>query len=170
MNKFRLVSKEAYVKAMEETFPGCNYEPFELADLYYDTLKAPKRATIHSAGYDFFAPFDITLPAGETIKFPTGYRVELDPDKFLMVVPRSGLGFKYRCQLDNTVGIIDADYYFSDNEGQMWVKLTNDSREGKTIEIKAGEAYCQGIILQYHTTDDDDADGIRNGGFGSTTK
>lgn len=170
MNKFRLVSKEAYVEAMLETFPPRNENMTVFAEKAYCGLKPPKRATIHSAGYDFFVPFKITLPAGKTIKFPTGYRVELDPDKFLMVVPRSGLGFKYRCQLDNTVGIIDADYYFSDNEGQMWVKLTNDSREGKTIEIKAGEAYCQGIILQYHTTDDDNADGIRNGGFGSTTK
>ena len=170
MNKFRLVSKEAYVKAMKDSFKDYEGDVVAFAESSYNDLKQPKRATIHSAGYDFFAPFKITLPAGETIKFNTGYRVELDLDKFLMVVPRSGLGFKYRCQLDNTVGIIDADYYFSDNEGQMWVKLTNDSREGKTIEIKAGEAYCQGIILQYHTTDDDDADGIRNGGFGSTTK
>ena len=170
MNKFRLVSKEAYVAAMQERFPNVKAKAEIFAETTYNDLVCPKRATIHSAGYDFFAPFDIIIPAGKSIKFPTGYRVELDPDKFLMVVPRSGLGFKYRCQLDNTVGIIDADYYFSDNEGQMWVKLTNDSREGKTIEIKAGEAYCQGIILQYHVTDDDDADGIRNGGFGSTTK
>lgn len=164
MNKFRLVSYEAFENAMEGMIGDKN-----LYDVWKD-LKMPKRATLHSAGYDFFAPFDFTLKAGQTIKFPTGYRVELDSNKFLMVVPRSGLGFKYRCQLDNTVGIIDSDYFFSDNEGQMFVKLTNDSREGKEIHIKAGEAYCQGIILQYHTTEDDDADGIRNGGFGSTTK
>ena len=85
-----------------------------------------------------------------------------------MIAPRSGLGFKYRLQLDNTVGIIDADYYNSDNEGHIWVKITNDSRDGKVVEIKAGEAFAQAIIMQYFKTDDDNADGIRNGGFGST--
>lgn len=94
----------------------------------------------------------------------------LDNDKFLAIYPRSGLGFKYRVQLDNTVAIIDSDYSQSDNEGQMYIKLTNDSREGKPVEIKAGEAIVQGIITQFFKTDDDNADGIRNGGFGSTDK
>ena len=36
--------------------------------------------------------------------------------------PRSGLGFKFRLQLNNTVGIIDSDYYNSDNEGHNFCK------------------------------------------------
>lgn len=93
----------------------------------------------------------------------------LDEDKFLAIYPRSGLGFKYRMQLDNTVGIADSDYSGSDNEGHIFVKITNDGREDKTIHINKGEAFAQGIITQYFVTIDDETNGIRNGGFGSTT-
>ena len=136
----------------------------------YENIKLPKRATTGSAGYDFFAPFDFTLEVGQTIKIPTGIRVLLDKDKFLAIYPRSSLGFKYRIQLDNTIGIVDSDYYCSDNEGHIFIKITNDGREGKAVNIKQGEAFAQGIIQQYFVTENDDADGIRNGGFGSTNK
>lgn len=74
----------------------------------YDAIKLPARATSGSAGYDFFAPCDISLSPGESIKIPTGIRVYLDADAFLMCMPRSGLGFKHRIGMDNTLGIIDA--------------------------------------------------------------
>lgn len=157
MNKFEKISEAQFNKDFLFT-PHINYEE----------VKLPHRGTKYSAGYDVYMPFTLSLAAGATAKIPTGIRVALDEDKFLMIVPRSGLGFKYRLQLDNTVGVIDADYYNSDNEGHIWIKITNDSRDGKVIEIKAGEAFAQGIIMQYFKTDDDDADGIRNGGFGST--
>ena len=83
---------------------------------------------------------------------------------------KSGLGFKYRLQLNNTVGIIDSDYYFSDNEGHIFAKITNDSNENKTVEIKKGTGFMQGIFVEYGITFDDDVKSIRNGGFGSTTK
>ncbi len=88
----------------------------------------------------------------------------------MSLYPRSGLGFKFRLQLDNTVGIIDSDYYFSDNEGHIFAKLTNDSKEGKTVTVAAGTGFMQGIFTEYGITEDDDTAGVRNGGFGSTTK
>lgn len=159
--RFEKVSYNQYASATDKNMDLFNE---------YNEIKLPKRATTGSAGYDFFAPFDFTLEVGQTIKIPTGIRVLLDSDKFLAIYPRSGLGFKYRVQLDNTVGIVDSDYSDSDNEGHIFIKITNDGREGKTITVKAGEAFAQGIIQQYFTTEDDDTDGIRNGGFGSTTK
>ncbi len=48
---------------------------------------------------------------------PTGIRVRMQNGWVLQCFPRSGLGFKFRLQLNNTVGIIDSDYYGSDNEG-----------------------------------------------------
>jgi len=110
------------------------------------------------------------LKPGETVKIPTGIRARIDDGWVLKIYPRSGLGFKFRLQLDNTIGVIDADYYNSDNEGHIWIKITNDSKEDKTLTIKGGEAFAQGIIMQYFKTEDDNADGIRNGGFGSTSK
>ncbi|HAV18707.1 MAG TPA: deoxyuridine 5'-triphosphate nucleotidohydrolase, partial [Erysipelotrichaceae bacterium] len=93
----------------------------------YNDIKLPQRATKGSAGYDFFAPFDFTLKPNETITIPTGIRCEMDENRVLMIFPRSGLGFKYRMQLNNTVGIIDSDYFYSDNEGHIFIKITNNT-------------------------------------------
>ena len=138
------------------------------AEEIYAKIALPKRATTGSAGYDFFAPFDINLNAGETAKIPTGIRVKIDEGWLLSLYPRSGLGFKFRLQLDNTVGIIDSDYYFSDNEGHIFAKITNDSQENKALHIPAGAGFIQGIFTEYGITVDDDATETRNGGFGST--
>ena len=162
MNKFEKVSFEQYAKLSIGDDVDIRNE--------YDNIKLPKRATIGSAEYDFFAPFSFKLEVGETIKIPTGIRVFLDDDKFLAIYPRSGLGFKYRVQLDNTVGIIDSDYSQSDNEGHIFIKLTNDGKANKSININSGDAIAQGIIQQYFITEDDAATGRRNGGFGSTNK
>ena len=134
----------------------------------YNAIKLPKRATKGSAGYDIYSPFGFRLAAGQTIKMPTGIRVLLDDNKFLAIYPRSGLGFKYKVQLYNGVGIIDSDFSGSDNEGHIWVKLYNDSPEGKELVIRQGDAFCQGIIQQFFKVDDDDTTEERNGGFGST--
>ncbi len=140
------------------------------AEEIYRNIKLPHRATAGSAGYDFYAPYDVKLEPGETAKIPTGIRVLIEQGWVLKIYPRSGLGFKYRLQLNNTVGIIDSDYSQSDNEGHIFIKITNDSNEGKTLEIPAGTGFAQGIFVEYGITVDDDADGVRNGGFGSTTK
>ncbi len=158
--KFEKVSEAQFLKDFEDV---CAKE-------VYDGIKMPKRATSGSAGYDFYAPFDISLKPGQTVKIPTGIRVKIDDGWVLKIYPRSGLGFKYRLQLNNTVGIIDSDYYNSDNEGHIFIKITNDSNEEKFFSVKAGEGFAQGIFVEYGITVDDEADGVRNGGFGSTTK
>lgn len=146
---------------------GCTRED---AEKVYEGIKLPKRATAGSAGYDFYAPFDIELKPGETANIRPGIRVLIEDGWVLKIYPRSGLGFKYRLQLNNTVGIIDSDYSRSDNEGHIFIKVTNDSNEGKTLSIPAGTGFAQGIFVEYGITVDDDASGVRNGGFGSTTK
>ena len=136
----------------------------------YDSIALPQRATVASAGYDIYSPFDIVLKPKDTILIPTGLRVRMNDDDFLMIVPRSGLGFKFRLQMNNTVGIVDADYYGAKNEGHLLCRITNDSNEGKILEIKKGQGFVQGIFFKYGITIDDAASGIRTGGFGSTTK
>ena len=165
--KFHKVSKQRFVEDWADTFPG--YEPQDIWKIY-ESIKLPKRATAGSAGYDFYAPITIALAAGCSIKIPTGIRVEMENNWVLKCYPRSGLGFKYRLQLNNTVGIIDSDYFYSDNEGHMFSKITNDTNEEKTIDIAQGEGFMQGIFVEYGITLDDDVTDVRNGGFGSTTK
>ena len=163
--KFYKVSFEQFKKDYGDCFGVISNETIFAI---YDSIKLPKRATKGSAGYDFYAPISFTLTPGETIKIPTGIRCEMQEDWVLKLYPRSGLGFKYRLQLNNTVGIIDSDYFYSDNEGHIMAKITNDSNEGKTVEISTGMGFIQGIFLEYGITTDDDAQGVRNGGFGST--
>ena len=164
--RFEKVSLEQFREGWTDTFGSAEEEGIREI---YDGIKLPKRATAGSAGYDFFAPVRLTLAPGETVKVPTGIRVWMEPEWVLKCYPRSGLGFKFRLQLNNTVGIIDSDYYYSDNEGHIFAKITNDTNEGKTVEIKAGEGFMQGIFVEYGITLDDDVTAVRNGGFGSTT-
>ena len=161
-----------FYKVSFEQFKNDWSENDSIAELenIYENIKLPKRATSGSAGYDFYSPIDITLEPGKTIKIPTGIRVEICDGWVLKCYPRSGLGFKFRLQLNNTVGVIDSDYFNSDNEGHIFAKITNDTNENKTIEIKAGTGFMQGIFVQYGITFDDETSEIRNGGFGSTTK
>lgn len=130
-------------------------------------IPLPKRATSGSAGYDFFTPDEIALAPGESISVPTGIRARISEGWVLFLLPKSGLGCKYRLVLDNTVGVIDSDYYRSDNEGHILVKLTNCG--SKPLAIKKHAAFCQGVFLPFGITESDAADGVRNGGFGSTS-
>ena len=165
--KFEKVSIEQFREGWTDAFG--EVDETELREIY-ESVRLPKRATAGSAGYDFFAPARISLAPGETVKIPTGIRVWMEPEWVLKCYPRSGLGFKFRLQLNNTVGIIDSDYYYSDNEGHIFAKITNDSNEGKALEVKAGDGFMQGIFVEYGITLDDDVTEVRNGGFGSTTK
>ncbi len=163
--KFHKVSFQQFQEGWTDTFGP---EDKSRIQEIYDGIRLPARATKGSAGYDFFAPAAFTLKPGETVKIPTGIRAEMEEEWVLKCYPRSGLGFKYRLQLNNTVGIIDSDYFYSDNEGHIFAKITNDTNEGKTVEIPAGTGFMQGIFVEYGITVDDQAEGIRNGGFGST--
>ena len=166
IGKFHKVSLERFQKDWIDTFGEVTKE--EIRKIY-EEIRLPRRATSGSAGYDFFAPVDFTIEPGKTIKIPTGIRVEMELGWVLKCYPRSGLGFKYRLQFNNTVGIIDSDYFYSDNEGHIFAKLTNDTNEGKTVTIPAGTGFAQGIFVEYGITVDDDVTDIRNGGLGSTT-
>ncbi len=165
--KFEKVSFEQYKKDWMDMHPEDSEE--KIREIY-ENIRLPKRATTGSAGYDFFAPCDFTLQPGETTKIVTGIRAWIEEGWVLKIYPRSGLGFKFRMQLNNTVGIIDSDYYYSDNEGHIQAKLINDSREGKVLQVAAGAGFAQGIFVEYGITVDDDVTEVRNGGFGSTTK
>lgn len=160
MNKFERISEAQFKKDQMGTQYGAVYSGIQL----------PKRATKHSAGYDFFAPCDFTLQPGMSIKIPTGIKVQLDEDKVLALLPRSSFGFKYKMHLDNSVGVIDADYYNNpDNEGHIWVSMTNMSAD-RVMQVKKGDKFIQGLILTYGLTDDDQADATRMGGMGSSDK
>lgn len=173
--EFEKVSFEQFVSALREMITDMCQTEITDQDAFnknakevYDQIVLPTRATSGSAGYDIVSPIDFELPPHCTIKIPTGIRVKIDRGWFFGCLPRSGLGFKYRLQLDNTMGVVDSDYYYSDNEGHIFLKLTNDNYQKKTLIVDSGDKIAQGIFLPYGITYTDNVRTERNGGFGST--
>ena len=170
---------------------------FEIVSKYEgEGLEVPKRATKGSAGYDFAAAIDITLPSiwnvltknagleamkdgqivednkefvGSTL-VPTGIKVYMPENEYLMLVNRSSNPLKNQLSLPNGIGIIDSDYYGNDkNEGEIFVQLINYGLEDYTI--KKGDRIAQGIFTPYATVDREDKNlSSRTGGFGSSGK
>ena len=165
VGKFSKVGYEQFAEAMRANDPLVNEEKIRAL---YDGIKLPRRSTTGSAGYDFFLPDRLVMVPGDSVTIPTGIKVYLDEGWWLGIFPRSGLGFKYKLQIYNTVGVIDADYINAKNEGHIFIKLYNDSKEGKTVDLDAGGAFAQGVFIPFGITYNDDADGTRNGGLGST--
>ena len=161
-SSFSKVSKEQFDNDCAKICVGENYSEINM-DTYADII-IPTRATKGSAGYDFHMPYDLELKPNVYYTIPTGIRAKFIQGAFLAIVPKSGLGFKYGMRLANTIGIIDSDYYNSDNEGHIMIKFSVD----RPLTLHKGDKFCQGIFILYGVTLDDDADGIRNGGFGST--
>lgn len=172
MNRIAEFSKVSFAQYYGDWIDIFGAIPEECTDMniksIHCTIELPSRKTSGSAGYDFKCPFDIELKPGESIKVPTGIRCRICDGWALKLYPRSSLGFRYRMQLDNTVGIIDSDYFYSSNEGHIIAKICNDSKDDKILSIKSGDSFIQGIFERYGITVADDAEGIRDGGFGST--
>ena len=142
---------------------------FEKVKRMEEDIKLPERSTLNSAGYDFFNPFeDLNFPAHSIVTIPTGISFRgKDKNCVLIMVPRSGLGFKYGMGLRNTIGVIDADYQYSDNEGHIMLSIVSQ----EPFIVKSNSGLCQGIILPFLTIEnEEEIINVRNGGFGSTTK
>ena len=162
--KFEKVSLEQFTDYMRHNHKLADVEIENL----YNWIELPARATRGSAGYDFYMPYDLEISPGSSVVIPTGIRCKMAEGWVLQIFPRSSLGFKYRLQLDNTVGIIDSDYYNADNEGHIMVKLTNNGTE--KISMQSGDRFVQGVFLPYGITVDDQVFELRKGGFGSTDR
>ena len=135
-------------------------------------IPAPFYASAGAAAMDLHACVDqaVTIPAGGRAVIPTGIAIALPSAGYVaLVFARSGLGIKHGIAPANCVGVIDSDYFEAKNEGHILIKMTSDDLNGKMLSVQSGDAFAQGIFLPYGITVDDDAEGQREGGFGSTT-
>lgn len=114
-------------------------------------------------------PWDIDLPAKSSVKIPTLLKVCMEDDEVVLIDVRSSLGFKHNIRLNNTIAVIDKDYYNSEaNEGHIFLKLYNPN--DYDIHFTEGERIAQAIFIKYLKTDDDEVENERQGGWGSTNK
>lgn len=155
MRKFEKISEDVFLR--------------DVGNNSYQDIIMPKRSTKYSAGYDFYALYDIVFNPGDRKVIPTGIKVKMNNNEYLAIFIRSSLGFKYNLRMCNQTGIIDADYYNNkENEGHIFVCLQNESDQ--IITIKKGDRFVQGIFMPYLIVDDDTTDNMRKGGIGSTNK
>ncbi len=154
--KFSHVSESRYLQDLGE----------RAGALSVGEIPLPGRATKGSAGYDFTAPVETVIPAGGKAVIPTGIRCEMQEGWVLMLFPRSGLGFRHQIRLSNTVGVIDSDYAWAENEGHIQVSLRNPTEQD--LIIGRGERFCQGIFLPYGLAEEETPLPDRRGGMGST--
>ncbi len=147
---------------------------FEIAKGWEDKgINLPVRKTKHSAGYDIEAAEDTIVPAFKPGQKPTlvktGLKAYCEPDEFYMLCNRSSNPGKRGLVMANSVGIIDSDYYENeDNDGHFMFAYYNFFDHD--VEIKKGDTIGQAIFMKYLTVDNDNAEGTRKGGFGSTNK
>lgn len=143
---------------------------FEKVKRISEDIKLPRRATANSAGYDFFAMEDITLPAKQITRIMTGVKCELSPNMVLILANRSSNPSKKHLVLMNGIGVVDADYYSNpDNDGEIGFEFYNISDED--VVIKKEEKLGQGVITNFIRTENDNILNLRatrTGGFGST--
>lgn len=129
-------------------------------------IKLPTRATEHSAGYDFYSPVNVTIQPNEMAMIWTDVKAHMYYDNALFIIPRSSMG-KQPVMIANTIGLIDSDYYGNETtDGNIGFRLLN---LGNTpYEIKVGDRIGQGVFVKYGIVKDDNTQGTRSGGFGST--
>ena len=141
---------------------------FEVVSSFEDAqINLPQRTTAESAGYDIECAETVTINPGEVKIVPTGSKAFMAYNEFLAIHIRSSIGMKRHIMLANCTGIIDSDYYNNeDNEGHILLGLYNLGTEAVTLE--KGERVAQGIFTKYLVANDDEANGIRRGGIGST--
>ncbi len=159
--KFEKVSLAQFTHDAQRLFPASSPDAIQKA---WEALTLPVRATAGSAGYDFRLPFAVEAAAGQSVIIPSGIRCAMAEGWVLLLFPRSSLGFRHRMRLDNTVGVIDADYHGADNEGHILIRFTAD----EPLTLPAGSAFAQGVFVPFGICEEDDAKQQRCGGFGST--
>ena len=155
------MAKFEYVNRMVSTGYETKHPDFDL----------PKRNTKYSAGYDFYAIEDQTVPGNGVVTYVrTGVKIKMAEDEFLLLCNRSSNPGKKELVLMNGVGIIDSDYYNNpDNDGEIAFAFSSLNPTGSFI--KKGDKIGQGIIMKFIKTEDDyssNPTAVRTGGFGST--
>ncbi len=146
---------------------------FEVAKGWEDKdIHLPVRKTKNSAGYDVEAAEDIIIPpfqlGGKPTLIPTGLKAYCGKDEYYMLVNRSS-GPKKGLVMSNGIGIIDADYYGNEtNDGHFYFQYYNILDHD--LEIKKGDCIGQVIFQKFLIVDEDQAESVRTGGFGTTDK
>lgn len=165
----------------------------------YDKARLPEYSTKLAAGADFFCAEDVVIPSiwkqiikaltikvcanissnieiDETIDIKptpvhTGIKANMFEDEALFLYNRSSNPKKLGLVLANSVGVVDADYFESEeNDGEIMFAFYNFKLWD--TKFKVGDKIGQGVFEKYlrPTKNCIVVDEVRSGGFGSTGK
>ena len=140
---------------------------FELVSSFTNENLLPKRETAHAAGYDLKVAERTEIPAGAIVLVPTGVKAYMQVGEVLYLYDRSSNPRKKGLVLINSVGVIDGDYYGNPgNEGHIFAQMQNITDQEVVLEEE--DRIVQAVFSPFLLADNDEADGVRTGGFGST--
>ena len=178
--KFEVISKYADAELqlpVRKTIGSAGYD-FQVAeDIVIPSFDSQRRDLLNKFYNSNFNKMALTLEETAALTksvgakptlVPTGIKCEMPEGFYLELSVRSSCPLKYWLILANGVGIIDSDYYNNpDNEGHIYFQMINLAPFD--ILLKKGDTIGQGILKEYHITNDDMTQGLRTGGFGSTS-
>lgn len=183
---FEKVSYEQFKKDLTEGENTIDIDDTALKEIY-DNIELPRRATEGSAGYDFFLPYTPSISTtSRYVRICTGIRCNIKVEGWaLFLYPKSGIGSRYGVSLRNTIGVVDSDYYFAENEGHIIVNLSSDEmkavydgdvvlkkeidenheddskeeveevREYSLTYLQKDKGFVQGVLMPFGITEDD---------------
>lgn len=159
---FEKVSRKTFSDAIMKLFVSeeniNNEEVINSINTLYDEIKLPERLGHGTSEYHFWFPIhSISIPAGVTVAIPTGIKCFLSRNWCLEIIGENfnetlpGLGF----DLVPPVSIINADDYivYGENdealEGQIYITITNNNKDGQSIEISHNAPFACGVLRMF---------------------
>lgn len=127
----------------------------------------PTKGSDQAGAYDTYMP-EPGEARGASQIIGLGFAAEVPADHVALLLPRSGVGAKFGLELNNTCGVIDADY-----RGEWKVALRTKS--GLPYSWNAGDRLIQFLIVpvakvSFELTESLHETARSTGGFGHTGK
>lgn len=127
--------------------------------------KIPEYKTKGSSGADCYSRIDWIISAGDTMKIPLGFAIEIPMGYEMQIRPRSGLS---KDGIIAQLGTIDSDY-----RGEVSAIITNNTKNDYMVHKY--DRICQAVICPVIICNFDEVSDLSDtergkGGFGSTGK
>jgi len=136
----------------------------------HPNFKVPTKGTELAGAYDLYMP-EAGYYQGyqqQEVKVNLGFAAEVPAGHVALLLPRSGVGSKVGLELNNTCGVIDADY-----RGPWFATLR--TKNGVPYTWSAGDRLLQMLIVpvtqvEFNVVDELSETSRGTGGLGSTGK
>ena len=128
----------------------------------------PTKSRETSGAYDIYMPEAGAIPSDGIAEVPLGFATEIPFGYVGLIFPRSGVGVKEGLELNNTCGVIDADYR---GEWKAFIK----TKSGQPLEWDSGDRLLQVLFVPVASFNFELVDSLSQsergiGGFGSSGK